>query len=122
MADNRADLDPSTWDPALDAVVAPKHHKVIFENERLRVLEVTLEPNDEEPIHHHRWPLFVFDQVQGSVHNFAPDGTKLPPNRDVMQAIQTWNGQRCLVVNWRRNHSDGFLMLPERRSTASESR
>ena len=62
MADNRADLDPSTWDPALDAVVAPKHHKVIFENERLRVLEVTLEPNDEEPIHHHRWPLFVFDQ------------------------------------------------------------
>jgi hypothetical protein len=57
MADNRVDLDPSTWDPALDAVVAaPKHHKVIFENERLRVLEVTLEPNDEEPIHHHRGP------------------------------------------------------------------
>ena len=41
MADNRADLDPSTWDPALDAVAAaPKHHKVIFENERLRVLKV----------------------------------------------------------------------------------
>ena len=51
MADNHTDLDPSTWDPALDAVVAaPKHHKVVFENERLRVLEVTLEPNDEEPI------------------------------------------------------------------------
>jgi hypothetical protein len=76
MADNRADLDPSTWDLALDAVVAaPKHHKVIFENERLRVLEVTLEPNDEEPIHH-RWPLFVFDQVQGPVHDFAPHGTQ----------------------------------------------
>ncbi len=66
MADNRADLDPSTWDPALDAVVAaPKHHKVIFENERLRVLEVSLEPNDEEPTHHHRWPsVFVFDQIR----------------------------------------------------------
>jgi len=39
MANHCADLDPSTWDPALDAVVAaPKHHKVIFENERLRVL------------------------------------------------------------------------------------
>jgi hypothetical protein len=84
MADNRTDLDPSNWDPALDAVVAaPKHHKVIFENERLRVLEVTLEPNDEEPIHHHRWPsVFVFDQMQGPVHDIAPDGTKLPPNRD----------------------------------------
>ena len=28
------------------------------------------------------------DQMQGPVHDFAPDGTKLPPNRDVMQAIQ----------------------------------
>ena len=32
--------DPSTWDTALDAVTAaPKHHKVLFENEHLRVLE-----------------------------------------------------------------------------------
>jgi len=46
-ADNRADLPPSAWDPALDAVIAaPKQHKVLFENERLRVLEITLEPND----------------------------------------------------------------------------
>ena len=53
-ADNRADLDPSTWDQALDDVIAaPKHHKVPFENERRRVLEVTLEANDEEPVHHH---------------------------------------------------------------------
>jgi hypothetical protein len=75
MADNRTDLDPSTWDPALDAVVAaPKHHKVVFENERLRVLEVTLESNDEEPIHHHRWPsVFVFDQMQGPIYDCAPD-------------------------------------------------
>ncbi|MFZ0671294.1 MAG: hypothetical protein WAM50_13395 [Pseudolabrys sp.] len=124
MADNRADLDPSTWDPALDAVVAaPKHHKVIFENERLRVLEVTLEPNDEEPIHHHRWPsVFVFDQMQGPVHDVAPDGTKLPPNRDVMQAVQNWNGHGCLVSIWRRNRSDGFSTLREKRSTASELR
>jgi hypothetical protein len=101
MTDNRADLDPSTWDPALDAVIAaPKHHKVLFENERLRVLEVTLEPNDEEPVHHHRWPsVFVFDQVQPPVHDFAPDGTQLPPNRDVIKAIDTWNGEGCLVVN-----------------------
>jgi hypothetical protein len=95
MAENR------DWDPAFDAVVAaPKNHKVVFENERLRVLEVTLESGDEEPIHHHRWPsVFVFDQIQGPVHDMAPDGTQLPPNRDVMQALQHWNGQGCLVVN-----------------------
>ena len=101
MTDDRANLDPSSWDPALDAVVAaPKHHKVVFENERLRVLEVTLEPNDEEPVHHHRWPsVFVFDQVQGPIHDIAPNGTQLPPNRDVIKAIEAWDGQGCLVVN-----------------------
>jgi hypothetical protein len=57
MTDNRADLDPSTWDHALDAVIAaPKYHKVLFENVRMHVLEVTLEANDEEPVHHHRSP------------------------------------------------------------------
>ena len=93
--------DPSTWDPKLDAVVAaPKHHKVIFENDRLRVLDVTLEPNDEEPLHHHRWPsVFVLDSIHGDVHDIAPDGTQLPPSRDVMQAIEAWNGQSSLVVN-----------------------
>ena len=93
--------DPSTWDTALDAVTAaPKHHKVLFENEHLRVLEVILEPNDEEPVHHHRrHSVFVFDQVGGPIHDFAPDGTQLPPNRDVIKAIGSWNGQGCLVVH-----------------------
>lgn len=101
MSDDLAGSDPSGWDPALDAVVAaPKHHKVLFENERVRVLEVTLEPNDEEPIHHHRWPsVFVFDQVAGPIHDFAPDGRQLPPNRDVIQAIQKWDDKGCLVVH-----------------------
>jgi hypothetical protein len=98
--DDRADLDPAKWDPALDAVAAaPKHHKVLFENDNLRVLEVTLPHEDEEPVHHHRWPsVFVFDQVGGPIHDVAPDGTPLPPNRDVMQAIQQWDGKGCLVV------------------------
>jgi hypothetical protein len=89
------------WDPALDAVIAaPKQHKVLYENENMRVLEVTLHAEDEEPVHHHRWPsVFVFDQVQGPVHDYLPNGTQLPPNRDVMQAIQAWNGKGCLVVN-----------------------
>ena len=56
MTKTTNNADPCTWDPQLDAVIAaPKHHKVIFENERLRVFDVTLEPDDEEPIHHHRW-------------------------------------------------------------------
>jgi len=93
--------DPAAWDPSLDAVIAaPRNHKVLFENEKLRVLEVILEPNEEEPTHHHRWPsVFVFDQVKGPIHDMAPDGSMLPPNRDVIQAVQAWDGKGCLVVH-----------------------
>jgi len=101
MSTQQDDTDPSTWDPALDAVAAaPKNHRVIFENDRLRVLEVTLEPEEEEPTHHHRWPsVFVLDQVQGPVYDMTPDGEALPPNRDVMRALEAWDGQGCLVAN-----------------------
>ncbi|MBX9455951.1 MAG: hypothetical protein KL863_08030 [Rhizobium sp.] len=94
-------MDPSQWDPELDAVIAaPANHKVLFENDKLRVLEVMLEPDEEEPTHHHRWPsVFVFDQVKGPIHDMAPDGTMLPPNRDVIQAVQAWDGTGCLVVH-----------------------
>ena len=91
----------SNWDAALDAVVAaPKHHTVLFENENLRVLEVTLEPEDEEPVHHHQWPsVFVLDQIKGPIHDISPDGETLPPNRDVIKALQAWDGTGCLVVS-----------------------
>ena len=38
-------------------------------------------------------------RCQGAVHDFAPDGKQLPPNRDVIKAIEAWKGQGCLVVN-----------------------
>ena len=93
--------DRHTWDRALDAVAAaPSNHRVLYENDALRVLEVTLPDGEEEPTHHHRWPsVFVFDQVQGPVHDIAPNGELLPPNRDVMEAIQSWDGKGCLVVH-----------------------
>ncbi|MGI9522210.1 MAG: hypothetical protein ACR2PG_11230, partial [Hyphomicrobiaceae bacterium] len=48
----------------------------------------------------HRWPsVFVFDSIHGDVHDIAPDGTQLPPSRDVMRAIEAWDGKGNLVVN-----------------------
>ena len=96
-----SDVDRSNrqdWEPHLDAVIAaPGNHRVVFENDVLRVLEVTLLDGEEEPTHHHRWPsVFVFDQVQGPVHDLGPNGEVLPPNRDVMQAVQAWDGKGCL--------------------------
>ena len=45
------------WDPNLDAVVAaPASHRVLLENDRVRVLEVIVPPGVKEPVHTHRWP------------------------------------------------------------------
>jgi hypothetical protein len=56
--------DPQTWDPKLDAVIAgKKNHRVIFEDDVIRVLSVTVQPGEVEVPHHHRWPsVIVFDR------------------------------------------------------------
>ena len=43
--------------------------------------------------------MFVFDSVKPPIHDFAPDGTQLPPHRDLIQAVQSWDGKGCLVVH-----------------------
>jgi hypothetical protein len=44
----------STESAPYDAVVAaPDNHRVVFENERVRVLEVTIKPGEKEPFHEH---------------------------------------------------------------------
>ena len=49
--------DPAIWPSELEATVAaPDNHKILLENERVRVLEVTLGPGEVEPLHFHRWP------------------------------------------------------------------
>ncbi|MGB3722007.1 MAG: SMP-30/gluconolactonase/LRE family protein [Pacificimonas sp.] len=49
--------DPYDWPDHLEAVIAaPDNHKVLLENEHVRVLEVTLGPREVEPLHFHRWP------------------------------------------------------------------
>jgi len=90
MSEDVAASDPATWDPALDAVVAAQgNHKVVFENEKLRGLEVLPLPGGEEPVHHHRWPsVFVFDQFAGPIHEFSPEGVQLPPRAEVFRASE----------------------------------
>ena len=41
---------------SLDAVIAaPKHHSVLLEDDRVRVLRTTIPPGDVVPLHTHRW-------------------------------------------------------------------
>jgi predicted metal-dependent enzyme (double-stranded beta helix superfamily) len=49
-----------------DAVTAaPSSHRVLFEDEKIRVLRVEIAPGATEPVHDHRWPsVMYFEQPQ----------------------------------------------------------
>ncbi|MFD1787178.1 hypothetical protein ACFSC3_06315 [Sphingomonas floccifaciens] len=49
--------------PDLDAVAAaPNNHRVILENDQVRVLQVTVMPGETEAVHEHRWPSVIHIQ------------------------------------------------------------
>jgi hypothetical protein len=70
----------SGFPDGFDAVqAAPNSHKVIFENEFIRVVQVTLPPaGHAEPMHFHRWPsLFIGYDTGGTtphIRYHTPDG------------------------------------------------
>ena len=58
--------NPSTWPSELEATVAaPDNHQILFENDRVRVLAVSLAPGAVEPTHFHRWPSILYIQQAG---------------------------------------------------------
>ncbi len=58
--------NPADWPKEKDAVAAaPKNHKILLENENVRVLEVTVLPGETEPVHSHRWPSVLYIQAAG---------------------------------------------------------
>lgn len=73
--------DKSGFPDGFDAVqAAPNSHKVVFENEFVRVLEVTMPPPGTTiAMHHHRWPSFFLDWDTGGasphIRYHRPDGT-----------------------------------------------
>jgi hypothetical protein len=49
------------WPDSLDALTAaPRFHRLLFENDRVLVLEVRIGPGQFVPVHTHRWPGAVY--------------------------------------------------------------
>jgi hypothetical protein len=78
------------WPPSMDAVVAaPESHRVLFENDEVRVLEVTIAAGHREPEHTHRQPsVMIVDgparirYYEGDVLTFSsPPGTAVAGTR-----------------------------------------
>ncbi len=59
------------WPDTMDSVnAAPKNHKVLFENDHVRLLEVAVQPGETENMHGHKFPsVFMMDAPQPRVVN-----------------------------------------------------
>jgi hypothetical protein len=75
------ETNETEWPPHLDALVAaPANHRLLFEDDAVRVLEVTVEPGERENLHHHRWPSIMVVLARPNYRNFDADGNEIPPS------------------------------------------
>jgi predicted metal-dependent enzyme (double-stranded beta helix superfamily) len=90
------------WPASVDPLIAaPKNHKLLFENDHIRVLEVTVPPGTTEPVHGHQWPsVFAIDAVQPKDRNHNLEGGDKPnrpePKRDYEDS--DWYHPECRVM------------------------
>jgi hypothetical protein len=58
--------NPADWPKDKDALTAAfTNHKVLLENDRVRVLDVTVAPGEVEAVHSHRWPSVLYFMAAG---------------------------------------------------------
>lgn len=70
------------WPDSLDALAAaPKHHKLVFENERVRILDTRIPAGDLVPVHTHRWPAVYYTIVPGEFVRRDGEGSVLLDTR-----------------------------------------
>ncbi len=83
------------WPDALDAVIAaPQYHRLVLENERVRVLETRIPPGDIVPLHTHRWPAVYYTMAPGDFIRRDGEGAILFDSRSTPGMLQaaaaTW--------------------------------
>ena len=84
-----------TYPESLDAMIAaPNSHRVLLENDRVRVLEVTIPPHGKEPVHTHRWASVMYMDVPSKFRYYDAQRKLLfesgSDNRKDMKPITMW--------------------------------
>jgi len=72
------------WPDSLDAVsAAPEYHRVVLENDRVRVLDTRIPVGDIVPVHTHRWPAIYYTIAAGDFVRRDGEGNVLFDSRTV---------------------------------------
>ena len=72
------------WPATQDAVqAAPQNHRVMFENDKVRVLDVTVAPHTKEPMHAHCWASVLYVTEASKYVDHGPDGKVLFDSRSL---------------------------------------
>jgi hypothetical protein len=67
----------------LDAMIAaPDHHQVLFENDRVRILDTKLAAGERTPMHAHEWPAALYVLSWSDFLRRDESGTILIDSRD----------------------------------------
>jgi hypothetical protein len=81
MVTAETDVSRLTLHP-LDAMsVAPDHHDVLLENDRVRLLDTRLGPGERTPVHTHQWPAALYILSWSDFIRYDPDGNVLVDSR-----------------------------------------
>ena len=85
------------WPLALEAVhAAPSVHHILFENDSVRLLEVTVQPGQTEPLHWHMYPsVFAFNGVQAALTDHSANSTN---QRARQYEDADWSQPQCRTM------------------------
>ena len=85
------------WPISTEAVhAAPNNHRVLFENDSVRLLEVTVQPGQTEPLHWHMYPsVFAINGVLAALTDHTADSTT---NRPRQFEDADWTEPQCRTM------------------------
>jgi len=75
-------METWTGPDSFDALAAaPAYHRLLFENDEVRVLDTRVESNETVPLHTHRWPGFAYVISTGDFVRRDAEGTVVVDTR-----------------------------------------
>jgi hypothetical protein len=102
----------SHWPESLDALAAaPKYHRLLLENESVRVLEVVIPSGSFVPVHTHRWPGVQYILSSSDFIRRGPDGKVQLDTRELASPIPPVVWSAPLAPHSVENIGDGEIRV-----------